>query len=217
MTNERSDTPEYSFGEELAHAITHGIGAVLGIAGLTVLVVFSALRGDAWHVVSSAIYGTTLVALYSASTLYHSFPQPGVKRIFRIMDHSAIYLLIAGTYTPFLLVNLRGPWGWSLFGVLWGAAVAGIVFKVFFTGRFPKISTILYVVMGWVAVVAFKPMLDNIASGGIWLIVAGGLTYTLGVVFYVMTHIKYHHAVWHLFVLGGSILHFFAVLFYVIP
>lgn len=212
-----TDQPEYSFGEELAHAITHGIGAILSIAGLTLLVVFSALRGDAWHVVSSAIFGTTLVLLYSASTLYHSFPQPNIKRIFRIMDHSAIYLLIAGTYTPFLLVSLRGVWGWTLFGVVWGAAIAGVWFKVFYTGRFPKLSTTLYVVMGWVALVAVKPMMENIPLGGLVLILAGGLTYTMGVVFYVMHRMIYHHAVWHLFVLGGSILHFFAVLLYVIP
>ncbi|MCK6541731.1 hemolysin III family protein [bacterium] len=212
-----TDQPEYSFGEELAHAITHGIGAILSIAGLTLLVAFSALRGDAWHVVSSAIFGTTLVLLYSASTLYHSFPQPKVKRIFRIMDHSAIYLLIAGTYTPFLLVSLRGAWGWTLFGVVWGAAIAGVWFKVFHTGRFPKLSTTLYIVMGWVALVAIKPMMENIPLGGLILILAGGLTYTVGVVFYVMHRMIYHHAVWHLFVLGGSILHFFAVLLYVIP
>lgn len=212
-----TDQPEYSFGEELAHAITHGIGAILSIAGLTLLVAFSALRGDAWHVVSSAIFGTTLVLLYSASTLYHSFPQPKVKRIFRIMDHSAIYLLIAGTYTPFLLVSLRGTWGWTLFGVVWGAAIAGVWFKVFHTGRFPKLSTTLYIVMGWVALVAIKPMMENIPLGGLILILAGGLTYTVGVVFYVMHRMIYHHAVWHLFVLGGSILHFFAVLLYVIP
>lgn len=212
-----TDQPEYSFGEELAHAITHGIGAILSIAGLTLLVAFSALRGDAWHVVSSAIFGTTLVLLYSASTLYHSFPQPKVKRIFRIMDHSAIYLLIAGTYTPFLLVSLRGAWGWTLFGVVWGAAIAGVWFKVFHTGRFPKLSTTLYIVMGWVALVAVKPMMENIPLGGLILILAGGLTYTVGVVFYVMHRMIYHHAVWHLFVLGGSILHFFAVLLYVIP
>ncbi|HMV27231.1 MAG TPA: hemolysin III family protein [bacterium] len=212
-----TDQPEYSFGEELAHAITHGIGAILSIAGLTLLVAFSALRGDAWHVVSSAIFGTTLVLLYSASTLYHSFPQPKVKRIFRIMDHSAIYLLIAGTYTPFLLVSLRGAWGWTLFGVVWSAAIAGVWFKVFHTGRFPKLSTTLYIVMGWVALVAVKPMMENIPLGGLILILAGGLTYTVGVVFYVMHRMIYHHAVWHLFVLGGSILHFFAVLLYVIP
>lgn len=212
-----TDQPEYSFGEELAHAITHGIGAILSIAGLTLLVAFSALRGDAWHVVSSAIFGTTLVLLYSASTLYHSFPQPKVKRIFRIMDHSAIYLLIAGTYTPFLLVSLRGAWGWTLFGVVWGAAIAGVWFKVFHTGRFPKLSTTLYIVMGWVALVAIKPMMENIPLGGLILILAGGLTYTVGVVFYFMHRMIYHHAVWHLFVLGGSILHFFAVLLYVIP
>ncbi|HNC49667.1 MAG TPA: hemolysin III family protein, partial [bacterium] len=168
-----TDQPEYSFGEELAHAITHGIGAILSIAGLTLLVAFSALRGDAWHVVSSAIFGTTLVLLYSASTLYHSFPQPKVKRIFRIMDHSAIYLLIAGTYTPFLLVSLRGAWGWTLFGVVWSAAIAGVWFKVFHTGRFPKLSTTLYIVMGWVALVAVKPMMENIPLGGLILILAG--------------------------------------------
>jgi len=208
-------TPQYSFSEELAHAITHGIGVVLGIVGFVVLLIFSSFTGDAWNIASVAIYGTTLILLYLSSTLYHSFPQPRLKRIFRIMDHSAIYLLIAGTYTPLLLVSLRGPLGASLCALLWGVALAGILFKIFFIGRFSKFSTGLYIVMGWIAVLVIKPMMASIAPGGLLLILAGGITYTLGVIFYAMTHVKYHHAIWHLFVLGGEHLAFLCrVVFY---
>ncbi len=211
------DHPKYTFGEELANSITHGLGIALSIAGLVVMVVFSATNGDAWHVVSSAIYGSTMILLYTASTLYHSFQNPNVKRVLRVVDHSMIYLLIAGTYTPFTLVTLRGGWGWSLFGVIWGLALAGIGFKLFFTGRFPKISTIIYIVMGWLAVIAIKPLMEVLPAGGLFYLFAGGLSYTLGVIFYVWHKMPYHHAVWHLFVLGGSVLHFFGILFYVIP
>jgi len=212
-----SSVREYTFGEELANSITHGIGVALSIAGLVVLVVLATVRGTAWHVVSCAIFGSTLIILYSASTLYHSFPQPNVKRIMRIVDHSAIYLLIAGTYTPFTLVSLRGPWGWTLFGLIWGLALCGLIFKIFFTGRFPKLSTVIYVLMGWLAIIAFKPMLELVPLGGIILLLAGGVAYTAGVVFYVMHRMVFHHAVWHIFVMAGSALHFFSVLLYVIP
>jgi len=208
---------EYTFGEELANSITHGIGALLSVAGLVVLVILAVMHGTVWHVVSCSIYGASLIALYSASTLYHSFPQPHIKRILRIFDHASIYFLIAGTYTPFMLVNLRGPWGWTLFGLIWGLALCGVIFKIFFTGRFPKLSTVIYVLMGWLAVIAVKPMIELIPLGGLLLIAAGGIAYTSGVIFYVMHRMVYHHAVWHLFVLAGSALHFFAVLFYVIP
>lgn len=209
--------PEYTIGEEIANSITHGIGVALSIAGLVVLVVMAALHGDAWQVVSCAIYGASMIMLYTASTLYHSFQNPNVKRIMRILDHSSIYLLIAGTYTPFTLISLRGPWGWSLFGVVWGLALTGIVFKLYFTGRFNKASTIIYVLMGWIAVIAIKPMIDIIPFGGLALLFGGGMSYTLGVIFYVWKKMPYHHAVWHLFVLGGTVLHFFAILFFVLP
>lgn len=211
------DDRQYTFGEELANSITHGIGAALGVAGLVILVVFSAIYGDAWHIVSCAIYGASMILLYTASTLYHSFTNPEVKRILRILDHSSIYLLIAGTYTPFTLIALRGAWGWSLFGVIWGLAITGIIFKLYFTGRFNKVSTVIYVLMGWIAVIAIKPMIEVISFPVLLLLFGGGLSYTAGVIFYVWHKMPYHHAVWHLFVLGGTVLHFFAILLLVLP
>ncbi len=207
----------FTLGEEIAHSITHGIGVGLSIAGLVILVVIAAKYGDVYQVVSFSIYGATLILLYLASTLYHSFQAPRIKQIFKKMDHAAIYLLIAGTYTPFLLVGIRGPLGWTLFGVIWGLAVLGVSFKALFIHRFQKLSVLAYVLMGWLCVVALKQMMVNIALGGMILLAAGGITYTLGVIFYAMTKVRYHHAVWHLFVLGGSICHYFAVLFYLTP
>ncbi len=167
--------------------------------------------------VSFSVYGATLILLYLASTLYHSFQAPRVKQIFKKMDHSAIYLLIAGTYTPFLLVGIRGPLGWTLLGVIWGLAALGVSFKALFIHRFQKLSVLAYVLMGWLCVVALKPMTLNIATGGMILLAVGGVIYTLGVIFYAMTKVRYSHAIWHLFVLGGSICHYFAVLFYLTP
>lgn len=207
----------YSAGEEIAHALSHGLGAILGIVGLCVLVVRAALYGGALEIVASAIFGATLIVLYTASTLYHSIPIPSSKRWLRVIDHAAIYLLIAGTYTPFTLITLQGPWGWSLFGFVWGLATIGVIFKLFFTGRFELLSLGIYLLMGWCAVVATKPLLSALPAGGLWLLLAGGLAYTGGVAFYVMKQLPYHHAVWHLFVLAGSVLHYFAVLLYVLP
>ncbi len=206
-----------NLGEEIANSITHGIGAGLSVAGLTLLVVFASIYGDVWRVVSFSIYGSTLILLYLASTLYHSFQNPRVKRVFKIIDHAAIYLLIAGTYTPILLVNMRGAWGWTLFVVIWGLTLAGIVLKIFFIHRFKKLSTVIYVLMGWLCIVAIKEMIATIPPGGLAWLIAGGITYTLGVIFYVWHKLPYNHAIWHLFVLGGSICHFFAILFYVLP
>ena len=203
--------------EETINAVTHGAGAVLGAAGLAVLVVLAALRGDAWHVVSCAIYGATLVLLFTSSTLYHSFRGPRIKHVFRVIDHSSIYLLIAGTYTPFLLVRLRGGWGWSLFGVVWGLALAGIAFQVFFVDRFRLAQTLIYLGMGWLVVVATRPLLTRVPLGGLLWLLAGGLFYSLGAVFYLWKKLPYHHGIWHLFVLAGSICHYFAILIYVIP
>jgi len=209
--------PRYTLGEEIANSVTHGIGIVLAIAGLAVMCVFAALYGNAWHVVGCTIFGVTLVAVYTISTLYHSIPFQKPKRVLRTLDHSMIYLLIAGTYTPFTLVNLRGPWGWSLFGAVWGLAVAGIVLQSTPLKRFAAISITLYLVMGWLIVVAAKPLAATVAQGGIILMVVGGVVYTSGLAFYGWRRLRYHHAVWHVFVLAGSIVHFFAVLFYVIP
>ena len=207
----------YSVGEEIANSVTHGIGAGLSVAGLTLLVALAAIYGDVWRVVSFSIYGSSLVLLYLASTLSHSIQHPKVKRILRIFDHSAIYLLIAGTYTPFTLVSMRGPWGWTLFGVVWGLALLGIAFKTVFIGRYEKWATAAYVLMGWLVVIAFKEMLVTVPPGGIVWLVIGGVVYTLGVLFYAWEKLPYNHAIWHLFVLGGSICHFFAILFHVLP
>lgn len=207
----------YSLPEEIANSVTHGIGFLLALAALVLLVVFSALRGTVWHVVACSIYGTTLVLLFGASTLYHSLPWPRVKAVLKVLDHSAIYLLIAGTYTPFLLVPLRGAWGWSLFGILWGMALAGIVFKIFFAGRFKLVSTLLYIGMGWMVVIAIRPLWVSLPMGGLIWLVAGGLFYTGGTVFYLQHRIPYNHAIWHAFVLAGSLCHFFSVMLYVIP
>lgn len=206
-----------SFKQELANSLTHGLGTILSIAGPFILVVLSGMQGDAWRIVSFSIYGTSLVLLYTASTLYHSFQSARVKHIFKIMDHSAIYLLIAGTYTPFTLVLLRGGWGWSLFGVIWGLAFTGILFKIFFVNRFNVLSTIIYLLMGWLIIIAFQPLIDHVPSGGLYWLLAGGIAYSAGTVFYVWEKLPFHHAIWHLFVLAGSLCHFFAVLFYVLP
>lgn len=203
--------------EETANALTHGLGTLLSLGGLVVLVVMAALRGDAWHIVSCSIYGTTLVLLFLSSTLYHSFRDPRIKHILRIIDHSSIYLLIAGTYTPFMLISIRGGWGWSLFGVVWGLAAAGIVFQAFFVSRFRLAQTMIYMAMGWLIVIAFKPLLLNVPKAGLIWLAAGGLSYSLGAVFYLWKKLPYSHSVWHLFVLAGSICHYFAILLYVLP
>ena len=203
--------------EEIANAITHGIGLLLSIAGFVVLLVLAALRGTAWHIVACSIYGATLICLYAASTLYHAVISPRVKRALRIFDHSAIYLLISGTYTPFLLVSLRGPWGWSLFGVIWGLALAGVLFKFWFVERFAILSTAVYIAMGWLVVIAAKPVITHLPLTAIIWLLAGGLAYTGGVIFFAAKRIPYSHAIWHLFVLAGSICHYFAVLSTVIP
>lgn len=205
------------FYEELANTITHAVGVALSIAGLVLLVVRAAMAGNAWQVVSFSIFGSSLILLYLASTLYHGFTSKRVKAVLRIFDHSAIYLLIAGTYTPFLLVTLRGPWGWSLFGVIWGLAVAGITFKIIFGPKYELVSTAFYLLMGWVVIIAIKPLLAALPTAGfIWLL-GGGLAYSLGVIFFVWEKLPFNHAIWHGFVMTGSSLHFFAVLFYIAP
>ncbi|WP_321474667.1 hemolysin III family protein [uncultured Paludibaculum sp.] len=201
---------ELTLGEEIANSVTHGAGALLSVAGLVVMVATAALDGSAVRVVACSIYGASLVLLYTFSTLYHALTNRRAKRLFRVLDHISIYLLIAGTYTPFTLVTLHGAWGWALFGVVWGLAVLGIGFKAFFTGRMEVLSTSVYILMGWVGAVAIRPLLQMMPwTGFLWLL-AGGLCYTLGVAFYSWRR-KYSHAVWHLFVLAGSACHFFAV------
>lgn len=212
--------PVFSLGEEIAHAVSHGVGIVLAIVGLAVLVTVAAIRGTTWHVVACSVFGTTLILLYVASTLYHSIPHlamPRTKRILRVLDHSAIYLLIAGTYTPWTLGPLRGPVGWSLFAFVWTAAIVGIVAKSVAFHRGKALALVMYVGMGWCVLAAFEPLRASVAAGGIALLFAGGVAYTAGLIFFGWKTLRYHHFVWHLFVLAGSILHFFAVLLYVVP
>jgi hemolysin III len=198
--------------EEIANAITHGLGALLAITALVILTVFSVIKGNTWHIVSFSIFGTTLVTLYLASTLYHSFTNEKVKVLFRKFDHMSIYLLIAGTYTPFCLTVLNNWIGWTLFAIVWGSAILGIVLKAFFTGKKELLSTILYVLMGWVAVFAIKPLFDSVSLTTFILLMTGGVFYTAGTYFFTKDRIKYFHSIWHLFVLAGSTFHFFAVL-----
>jgi hemolysin III len=198
-------------GEEIANSLTHAAGLIASIAGTAILIVLSALNGTARHIVGSAIFGATLVLLYTASTLYHSVRSQRVKARLRVMDHCAIYLLIAGTYTPFTLVGLRGGWGWSLFGVVWGLAVAGLVFKLFTTGRFARLSTAVYLAMGWLGLVAAVPLAQRLSPVTLAWLVAGGIAYTAGTPFYHNRRIRYAHAVWHVFVLAGSVCHAIAV------
>ena len=202
---------------EQANALTHGLGLLLSLAGVPALVVMASHHGDAWHVVSCSIYGASLIVLYAASTIYHLVKNTRWERAFRVADHVCIYLLIAGTYTPFALVMLRGGWGWTIFGLVWGFAVVGICFKVFWTGRFEFASTLAYILMGWTAVVAIKPMLEQFPVGCLLWILAGGLTYTFGVVFYAFDRKPFMHAAWHLAVLCGSVCHYVAVMTYVLP
>jgi len=214
---ESAHASRYSRGEEIANSVSHGLGALAAVGGLVVLTVLAALRGNAWHVVGCSVFGATLVLLYTTSTLYHGIRNPRAKAVVRVLDHSAIFLLIAGTYTPFALVSLNGPWGWSLFGVIWGLAVLGIVLQMGVLGRGSVASVLLYIGMGWVVVIAIKPLIDAVPKGGIMLLLFGGLAYTAGTVFYLWRRLPYHHAVWHGFVILGSTFHFFAVLLYVVP
>ena len=209
--------PAYTAAEEIANSTTHGAGFFLSVAALAVMAVFTALRGTVWHVVSCSLYGTTLVLLYLSSTLYHSIPNPRAKRVFKVLDHASIYLLIAGTYTPFALVTLRQSWGWPLFGIIWGLAAAGIILKAFYAHRFRRISTTVYIVMGWLITAAIRALYLNLPREAIWLLVLGGVLYTGGAVFYLQKGIRFFHSIWHLFVLAGSACHFFSVFLYVIP
>ncbi|MEO9474708.1 MAG: hemolysin III family protein [Cyclobacteriaceae bacterium] len=206
----------YPHKEEILNVITHLMGFVLSVAGLVLLVVFASLYGDAWHIVSFSIFGTSLVTLYLASTLYHAVKSKKWRKRLNVFDHAAIYVLIAGTYTPFCLVTLNGTIGWVLFGITWGLALVGVVLKIFFTGRFNVVSTIGYILMGWVAIIAAKPLYENLELGGLFLLVLGGVSYTVGAIFYVMDRLPYNHATFHFWVLAGSLCHFFSVFFYLL-
>lgn len=201
----------YSKTEEWLNFATHGLAALFSVAGMVVLIVLAALDADVWKVVSFSIFGATMTLLFLASTLYHSARRPGPRRFFKMLDHCAIFLLIAGTYTPFLLVNMRGLVGWTLFGIIWGLAILGIVFKLVFGHRYKPLQMTIYLLMGWLIVFASRELAATVNDLGLWLVIAGGVTYTLGVVFYLVKQIPFNHAIWHLFVVGGSTCHFFAI------
>jgi len=208
--------PHYHLGDILANAITHGIGAVLAIIGAVALIAAST-RGTTQLVVSCTVFSITLVLVYLCSTLYHSLVRTGARHVFHILDHSAIYLLIAGTYTPFALVTLRGPLGWTIFGIQWGLAIAGVVFKSFAVDRYELASALVYLAQGWFVVVAVVPLVHTLGWHGLLWLGAGGVAYTLGIIFFALDRLRYFHALWHLFVLAGSVAHYFAILFYVVP
>src|SRR5690625_4708171 len=210
-------THDFSKGEEIANAITHGIGAVLSIVGLIVLIVYASLYGSVWHIVSFTIFGSIMLILYMSSTMVHALPKGKAKDLFEIFDHSAIYLFIAGSYTPFTFLVIQGKLGWTMFGIVWGLAIVGTIFKAFFVKKFLFTSTILYIGMGWMVVLGWKQIVAGLPSNGLLLFVAGGIFYTVGAVFYMWRGFQYHHAVWHLFVMAGTASHFFCVLLYLLP
>jgi len=207
----------YNPKEEKFNVISHAFGLVLSLIALVLLVVFASLEGSAWHVVSFSIYGSSLIVLYAASTFYHNSKTPKLRYRLNIFDHASIYILIAGTYTPFTLVVLDGWVGWTIFGVSWGLAFTGVILKLFFIGKYDKISTIAYVLMGWLIVFAIKPLVQNLPIEGLMWLLGGGISYTVGAILYSIKSIKYNHAIFHVFVLLGSICHFIAVFFYVLP
>ena len=206
----------YTREEEIANVSTHAIGVVLAVAGLIALIILAAIHGNAWHVASFTVYGCTLILLFLASTLYHSIQRPRVRHWMRVFDHSAIYIFIAGTYTPFLLVTMRDTFGWIILSVVWALAFLGVAFKTLFIGRFHKLETAAYVAMGWLCVIAFKQMITNLPPGGLAWLLVGGIVYTAGVIFFMWEDLPYNHAVWHLFVLAGSACHFYAIAFYIL-
>ena len=204
---------------EILNSLTHGAGVLLSIAGLIILLVFTVSRdADTWKIVSFSVYGTSLIMMFTASTLYHSFRDKKTKHFLNLFDHASIYVLIAGTYTPFTLVSMRGPWGWSIFGVIWALAIAGVIFKIFYyTDKYRLLSAIIYVIMGWIIIIALGPLIRKVPAGGLYWLLAGGIFYSAGVFFYIRKKYRFNHVIWHLFVLGGSISHFFAIFYHVLP
>lgn len=212
----QSNTRGYSFIEEIWHSITHGVGLLLSVSALTMLCVFAGQSGDGAKIASALVFGIALLVMYGASTLYHAIPFPNVKAVLRQVDHCAIYILIAGTYTPICLLGIKGVWGWSLFGVAWGIAAVGMSLKIFFPRRFHILAVILYALMGWMVVIAIKPLIHNLDALPLAFLLTGGIIYTVGIVFYVWKKLYFNHTIWHFFVLAGSIFHFFAVLFLIL-
>jgi len=211
------NTSEYSVAEEIAHAVSHGAGVILSIAGLSWMLYLSIGTADPWRIAASSVYGFSMIALFLSSTLYHALHRSPNKHIYKLLDHCAIYLLIAGTYTPFLLVALRSSTGWWLFGIIWSLATAGILTKLWFRHRYPRVSLAGYLFMGWLVVIAAPQVADAIGPNGMGWLIAGGASYTIGAVFYAADRVIFNHAIWHLFVLAGGICHFLAVVWYVLP
>lgn len=209
-------TTYYSRKEEFLNVITHLIGLILSVAGLVLLIVFSSIYGNVWHIVSFTIFGSSMVVLYLASTLYHTARKKSLREKLNVFDHAAIYVLIAGTYTPYCLVTLNGAIGWTLFGITWGIALVGIVLKIFFTGRYNKISTISYVLMGWVAVIAARSLYNNLQTEAFVYLLLGGISYTIGALIFAFPKLPYNHAIFHVFVLAGTVCHFISVFFYLL-
>ena len=208
---------DYQPKEEKINIISHAFGLILSLLATPLLIVHASINGNVWHIVSFSIYGASLIILYAASTLYHSAKKPKLRKRLNVFDHASIYVLIAGTYTPFTLVTLNGAWGWTIFGITWGLALTGIILKLFFIGKYDILSTIMYILMGWVVLFAIKPLLNNVDFDGILWLFAGGISYTIGAVLYSIKKIEYNHAIFHLFVLIGSFCHFMAIYFYVLP
>ena len=214
--SENNIKKRYTLGEEIFSAVTHGVGSLLSIAGAAVLIVLAAIFNDAWAVVGCAVFGASLIILYSMSTLYHSITNPKAKAFFRIMDHNTIFFLIAGTYTPITISILRGAIGWVLFGIVWGAAVIGIALNSIDLEKFRKPSVVCYIAMGWVIIIAIHPLLQVMNIWSLWLLVGGGVFYTVGVIFYAIKKVKYFHSIWHIFTVLGSVCHYFSILFAII-
>jgi len=217
VTEVKNGMSRYSLKEEIASSVIHGIGILLSLIALAVMLYYAIRYGSGWHIVGALVFGCGLIMAYTSSTLYHSFQKPKIKENFRTFDHISIFILIAATYTPLTLINLRGTWGWSIFAVVWGLALFGIVVECTALRRFRLASVLLYLGMGWTIVVAIKPLMALLQPRGMALLLAGGLFYSFGCIFYVWKKLPYNHAIWHLFVIGGSVCHFFAVLLYVLP
>ena len=212
----RISTTYYTHKEEVLNVLTHLVGLVLSIAALVLLIMFSSIYGNAWHIVSFTVFGSSMVILYLASTLYHAARRKTIRKKLNVFDHAAIYVLIAGTYTPYCLITLNGALGWTLFGITWGIALVGIILKIFYTGRYDRLSTISYVLMGWIAVIAAKSLYNNLQTEALVYLLLGGVSYTIGALIFAFHRIPFNHAIFHVFVLIGSTLHFISVFFYLL-
>ncbi len=217
MMTKKNFLPVYTLSEELINSISHGVGACLSVAALVLCIVQAVVNGNAWGVVSASIYGASLVMLYSMSTLYHAITNRTARKVFRVFDHTSIFFLIAGTYTPITLVTLNGALGWTMFGIVWAAAILGIVLNSVNIEKFKKFSMVCYVGMGWAVLIGIKTVYELMPRTGFLFLALGGVLYTVGIIFYALKKFRYMHSIWHLFVLAGSIMHFFCIYWYVLP